>query len=66
MGESTVMAQPKESTSEELVVERLEIVATEDPGGTEPDEGSSGDSGSGSSGDGGVDPDVPWHNSPEE
>jgi hypothetical protein len=65
MGASTVMAKPKGSTSEELVVERLEIIATEQPGGTEESGEDSPGTGAPGSGDGGGE-NAPWHQDPEE
>lgn len=65
MGESRVMTHQSESAGEELLVEHVEIVDTEQPE-PEPDEGSSGNGNSDGEedGGGGGEENAPWHNSP--
>jgi hypothetical protein len=59
------MTQQRESTDEELLIERLEIFDSEQSGGSESGEGSSGE-GSGNSGEGEGEPGVVWHQSEDE
>jgi len=67
MGESSVMTHQRETEEEELLVERVEIVGSEQTG--EPDEESSGNEnpneGDGNESGGGTE-NAPWHNEPEQ
>jgi hypothetical protein len=59
MGETSVMTYQQESADEEVLIERIEIVDTEQSGGSESGDGSSGD---GSDGD----ENIIWHDDPNQ
>jgi hypothetical protein len=67
MGESRVMTHQTKSADEELLVEHVEIVDTEQTGGSEPDNGSTGNgSPNEGEGGGGGEENAPWHQDPKE
>jgi hypothetical protein len=61
MGESSVMTRQKEALDEELFVERLEIVDTEQSGGSESGDGSSDDGENEENHD-----DITWQGGPDK
>lgn len=65
MGESRIMTHQRESAEEEeVLVERIEVVDTEQSGGSEPGEDPSGNGSSDGDGDG--EENAPWHNNPND